>query len=179
MNKNKNIKKNTFSYYWVYVFLVVVISSYWMFGSFLNPGLKTISKSELVSYADNNQIERIEIVRETSTAEIYMSLDHVNQYSELNSRGPHYEYSIYNSESFEELLTEKNINYKPISRPDYIGPALSWIIPILIMIMIWIFIMRRMSRGGPEVKFLILGNLKHNFLIKKKMKKLLLMTLLV
>ena len=172
MNKNKNINKNKFSYYWVYVFLVVVISSYWMFGSFLNPDLKTISKSELVSYADNNQIERIEIVRETSTAEIYMSLDHVNQYSELNSRGPHYEYSIYNSESFEELLTEKNINYKPISRPDYIGPALSWIIPILIMIMIWIFIMRRMSRGGAGGQIFNIGKSKAQLFDQEKNEKI-------
>ena len=172
MKKNKNIKEKKFSYYWVYVFLVVVISSYWMFGSFLEPGLKDISKSEFEAYADNQQIERIEIVRETNIAEIYMTSDHVSQYSELRRNGPHYQYPVYNSESFEKLLTEKDINYKPINRPDYIGPALGWIVPILIMIMIWVFIMKRMSRGGAGGQIFNIGKSKAQLFDQEKQEKI-------
>jgi len=172
VKKNKNIKEKKFSYYWVYVFLVVVISSYWMFGSFLEPGLKDISKSEFEAYADNQQIERIEIVRETNIAEIYMTSDHVSQYSELRRNGPHYQYPVYNSESFEKLLTEKDINYKPINRPDYIGPALGWIVPILIMIMIWVFIMKRMSRGGAGGQIFNIGKSKAQLFDQEKQEKI-------
>ena len=143
MKKNKNIKEKKFSYYWVYVFLVVVISSYWMFGSFLGPDLKRINSAEFTQYAEDKKIEKIDFVDETGVAEIYMNADEKN-----NTTGPHYTYKPLDREGFSKFLELKNISYEVINRPDYIGPALSWIVPILIMIMIWVFIMKRMSRGG-------------------------------
>ena len=91
MNKNKNIKKNKFSYYWVYVFLVVVVSSYWMFGSFLTPDIKKIKNSEeFKQYVTENKIEKIEFVEETGYAEIYMNFEYIGQNQQINSKGPHY-----------------------------------------------------------------------------------------
>ncbi len=116
--------------------LLLIIPLLFFLNGCSNNSQKTIGKSELKNFAYKNQIERIEIVRETNTAEIYMTLDYVNQHPELSRSGPHYEYSIFNSESFEELLTEKYINYKAISRPDYIAPVLSWVVPILIILIL-------------------------------------------
>ena len=173
MNKNKNIKKNKFSYYWVYVFLVVVVSSYWMFGSFLTPDIKKIKNSEeFKQYVTENKIEKIEFVEETGYAEIYMNFEYIGQNQQINSKGPHYKYKPLDKKTFTELLAENKISYEVINRPDYIGPALGWIIPILIMIMIWVFIMKRMSRGGAGGQIFNIGKSKAQLFDEDKQEKI-------
>ena len=174
MKKNKNIKEKKFSYYWVYVFLVVVISSYWMFGSFLGPDLKKINNNDFTKYAEDKKIEKIDFVQETGVAEIYMNFDYLSQNPNLQipKNGPHYQFKPINQESFDEILSEYQISYEVISRPDYIGPALSWVVPILIMIMIWIFIMKRMSRGGAGGQIFNIGKSKAQLFDQEKQEKI-------
>ena len=47
-----------------------------------------------------------------------------------------------------ENLNINEINVEYINKKDVFGELLSWIIPLLIMIGIWLFIMRKMSGGG-------------------------------
>jgi ATP-dependent metalloprotease FtsH len=73
--------------------------------------------------------------------------------------GPHYYFNITSGEQFEEDLkefytTNKSIeSYNQIDvdveiRKDIFGDMLGWIIPLAIMLIIWIYIMRRMSGGN-------------------------------
>ena len=72
------------------------------------------------------------------------------------NEGPHYFFQISSPDNLEEKLKEAQkdfqeedkIEIKYTTKKDVIGDAFSWIFPILIMVAIWIFFMRRMSGGA-------------------------------
>ena len=72
------------------------------------------------------------------------------------NEGPHYFFQISSPDKLEEKLKEAQLNFqeedkveiKYTTQKDVIGDAFSWIFPILIMVAIWIFFMRRMGGGA-------------------------------
>src|SRR5690606_8501671 len=46
------------------------------------------------------------------------------------------------------LIGKKQIEHEPIEEINYLGNIISFILPILILIAIWMFVMRRMTGGG-------------------------------
>ena len=118
--------------------LLLIIPLLFFLNGCSNNSQKTISKSELENYAYNNQIEKIDFVHETGNAEIYMSSDYLiqNPNLQISKTGPHYQFNTIDSKVLNEILTKYQISYNVISRPDYIGPALSWIVPIFILLIL-------------------------------------------
>jgi cell division protease FtsH len=70
--------------------------------------------------------------------------------------GPHYYFNIGSIDSFEKKLNEAQSNMEATDKVNVIyetrknwgGDIIGWLLPIIIMIGIWVFIMRRMSGGG-------------------------------
>lgn len=73
-----------------------------------------------------------------------------------NNAGPHYFFQIGSVETLNEQLESAQANFEEIQRipvtykteKDVFSDILSWILPLIIFIGIWMFIMRRMSGGG-------------------------------
>jgi cell division protease FtsH len=85
------------------------------------------------------------------------------------NKGPHYTFTIGSVDSFEKKLSEAQPNMdasdkvKVIyeTRKNWGGEILGWLLPILVMIGIWMFIMRRMSGGsGPGGQIFNIGKSK-------------------
>ena len=106
-------------------------------------------------------VEKI-IVVNREEAEIFIKQDKLNNTkyqdvkdSGLNGAGPHYTYNIGSYDTFKEDVEhaqeglQKPIYIKNINRHNWSGEIISWILPLLILIVVWIVIMRMMSRGGP------------------------------
>ena len=74
----------------------------------------------------------------------------------FSNKGPHYYFEIGSIETFNHQLNDAqsefeeyekiNVSYK--TQKNLFGDILGWIIPLVIFIGIWFFIMRRMSSGG-------------------------------
>ena len=70
--------------------------------------------------------------------------------------GPHFYFEIGSVDNFTSELKEAQVNFQEEdkifpyyeTRKDVFGDILGWILPLVIFIGIWIFIMRRMSGGG-------------------------------
>jgi cell division protease FtsH len=70
--------------------------------------------------------------------------------------GPHYYFNIGSIDSFEKKLSEsqaqtpseQHLNVIYETRKNWGGDLLGWILPVVIMIVLWVFIMRRMTGGG-------------------------------
>jgi cell division protease FtsH len=79
----------------------------------------------------------------------------------IDPAGPHYLYNIGSIEELSKLLenaqaqlpVEDRIRPNYESRKNWSGEVLSWVIPIGLMILLWVFIMRRMSgaAGGGQI----------------------------
>jgi cell division protease FtsH len=163
--KNKNEPKIfKFNFYWIYAIVAVLFIGIQVLS--VNTNTKEIEwkevKKEMLS---NNEIEKIVIVNREK-AEIYIKKEALkkekhkdvssNSIGGSENKGPHYYFQIGSVDSFVDQLKEaeaefddsKKVSVVYSTRKDVIGDAFSWIFPILIMIAIWMFFMRRMSGGG-------------------------------
>jgi ATP-dependent Zn protease len=157
--KKPQLPKNNFNYYWIYVALVLILLSLSIFDFRGSP--EPISWSAFSTALKNQEIDRIDIINKRE-AEIYikpeiLQKDPAHKKVKFN-KGPHYAYKIPEVGNFMAMVREVQATLPETER---ITPEdkeryewtdqLGWILPILIMILLWVFIMRRMSGGqsGP------------------------------
>ncbi|WP_348797017.1 ATP-dependent zinc metalloprotease FtsH [Flavobacterium adhaerens] len=163
MAKDNNPNSNKFkvSPWLVYtaILLIFLAISFATGGSnFQEPAQLTSSKFN--SYLEKGQIERVNVYNK-SEAEVFLNQkalsdpEHKKVAKDILDRpnkGPHYSFDIGNDEIFqtklEKAVTEgklKDFNFLPKSNWTDILVSL---LPIIILIGVWVFIMRKMS-GGP------------------------------
>ncbi len=162
-NDNKpNPNKLKVSPWVLYAAIVVVFLfiSYATGGSNFQDLAKT-SSSKFNTFLDHGDVQKV-IVYNKAEAEVYLTPEalklpiHKAVAKDLlnrpNTKGPHYVFDIGNDEIFQKKLETavaegklKDYNFMPKSNWSEILISL---LPILIIVGIWIFIMRRMSGGG-------------------------------
>ncbi len=159
-NSPKNrIPKVKFNFYWVYGLLALVFLGL----NLMNFGgtTKTIGWGELKPMLENQDVEKILLVNKEQ-AEIYIKKDKLTQpkYKDVRDNksmgtpSPQYVYTIGSVESFEKDITDAQQNIpakiyiQNISRKNWGGELIGWILPIVLLVGVWFFVMRMMSRGG-------------------------------
>ena len=107
----------------------------------------------------NNDVAKITVVNK-ETAEIFLKKEKLGQgpYSNIkpSDPGPHYKLTIGSIETFEKELEdaqqgispENRIDVEYVTRTNWMSSILAWVLPLVIIIAIWMFIMRRMGGGG-------------------------------
>ncbi len=149
MEENKNTPrpngKRRFSFYWIYVILTVVLFALYFSGRD-NVEKKDIDMGQLIEMLKSGEVSKIELVNQ-ETADIYLDKE----------KEPRYSYRIGSLERFEEKV-EKVQEDAGITEPVYINHVehknwgleflLTWILPIVFFVGIWMLFMRGMGRGG-------------------------------
>ncbi|MCB0653856.1 MAG: ATP-dependent zinc metalloprotease FtsH [Saprospiraceae bacterium] len=169
-NKNNNNDNNTpppmmpkFSSYWIYGAIALVLLAI-NFYSVSESSNEQISFNRLDKMIADRAVEKI-VVAENKIGQIYLTKESLDKpeyqdaaKSKLGGPRPHYWIEIGDKESFNTFLTaaqdEQNIprderiypTFK--SQPSWISTLLSWIIPIGLFILIWLFIIRRVGGGA-------------------------------
>lgn len=158
--KKPQMPKNAFNFYWIYVILVVLLLGLSFFDFKGTP--KEISLQKVSELLGNKQVDKIEIINKRE-AEIYVKNSFLvsdKAHAEVKgNRGPHYYYRIPEVGNFmanvAEVQSELPADQRvvPVDKERYeIGDHLAWILPTILIILFWVFIMRRMSGpsgGGP------------------------------
>lgn len=163
---DKNLKPK-FNSNWIFAILAVsFIVINLLYGGKSTPKAQTRDLKEMIA---NRDIERIVIINK-EVAEIYLKKEAVEsgRYPNLpkNNGGrmglgvpkPNYTYNIGDISTFQPFLLdeqkaagyeEKDIIYpESETRHNYLGEILGWTLPFLLLIVLWMFIMKRMSGGG-------------------------------
>ena len=163
---DKNLKPK-FNSNWIFAILAVsFIAVNLFYGGKTTPKAQTRDLKEMIA---NKDIEKIVVINK-EVAEIYLKKEAVEsgRYPDLpkNNGGrmglglpkPHYSYNIGDNATFQPFILEeqKNAGYeeKDIIYPEsetrhnYLGEILGWTLPFILLIVVWMFIMRRMSGGG-------------------------------
>ena len=158
-------KKRSFSIYWIYALLGVGLI---LFQLYYNSSSTVEIKNKQVLYTlvDNNGVEKIKIInKEKAEFELndqgveFVKSTEESDFKDLkeaidkNEKGD----LVFELEdigdygNFENELKEKNFkNYENVKETNYLGVILSYLLPFVIIIAIWIFVMRRMSGGGSK-----------------------------
>ena len=165
MNKKKK-KSQNFNFYWIYAGVALLFIMLQLFNTISSP-LKKINKQKfLTEFLMEGEVEKVTIVN-NEFVEVFIKETKLEQgehqaikknQGRIN-RGPHYYFNVTSGEQFENDLkdfykknNQININDQIVpdvdTRKDIFGDVIGWVIPLVIMLGIWIFIMKRMSGGG-------------------------------
>lgn len=168
-NKNNSSKgggpnKGGFNFYWIYAIVFALFIGMQIFSS-MSFSAKESTYNDFLAALQLNEVEKVEIVNEKEIL-VYIKEDALassEKYSEIRKSnlsdapnpGPHYRFEM-PAESFESRLrdyyadqpTEDQVVPNYITKDNFIGDIISWILPLVLMIGVWMFLMRRMSGGA-------------------------------
>ena len=162
--EDKKVNKPKFNPYWIYGIVITILLGMTMFGG--DNKWQSISKTNISDFERflnqedvaevvviNQKVARVTLTQNALEKSVHKVVKKENLIGQQNIQGPHYEFEVGNLELFQRKLEqakENGINF----RYDFISVENRWMdvllgfLPIIIIIGIWIFLMRRMSGGA-------------------------------
>ncbi len=152
-------KKPKFNFYWIYGILAIVfIGTLFMDW---DSGAEKTDWRELKEMLEAGDVDKIILVNK-EIAEIYLRPESLQseKYKDVNTESnfgklrPQYYYNVASPEKFiEQVEASQEGNFDPVyvdneTRRNWGSDLLGWLLPIALIIGIWFFFMRMMSRGG-------------------------------
>jgi len=116
-------------------------------------------------------VQEIKVVNKLR-GQVFLKKESISEYpdlkeTKLNALQPHYTFEIGDMRTFEEKIDALNeaghpIDYESVTETNWLGPILNWVLPFLLIIGLWLFIMRRVSSGGggPGAQIFNIGKSK-------------------
>jgi cell division protease FtsH len=165
-NEKKNIKdkKPKFSPYWIYGILIALFLGYQLFSGESYQNANKTTPSDFFKYLEAGDIARVDIVKNTRVAKVYLTKDAEAKEVHKGSKPqtfipsatalPNYRFEFGDLQNFENQLNQmtEDLSVKPIitfdTETNDWGNLLMGILPFILLIGVWIFIMRRMSGGA-------------------------------
>ena len=153
--------KKPSNFYWIYAVVgaIMIASFLFDFGGTTSP----ISEAEFENMVKNNYIEealvisnkkevRVTLTKEALDLEEYKSKVKTPLIPSAKNKGPHFSFKYFSEDGFYEDLkkysSENNLKYNVKTEEDWFGGILGLLLPILIIVAIWMFLMKRMSGGS-------------------------------
>ena len=162
-DKKPEIKKPKFSAYWIYgaIFLVFIGIQFFGSGSWAQPNKTT--QAEFERFLTDGDVERVEVINK-KIAKVYLTPEakaksihsnkKANTFLAPGPNEPSYQFEFGDLQNFEnnidQIKKQGDINTQLIwtTESNMWGEVLIGLLPFIVIIGIWIFIMRRMSSGA-------------------------------
>jgi cell division protease FtsH len=187
MSNNQKNKKNTskkidprkpkFNSWYIYVGIIVLFFGVQLIGGGGFSKVAETSPNEFESFLKNGDIDKVVIIKNSRIAEVYLTSEAKNkvEHSSLKDKdvfsgmNPDYEFEFGDLQNFENkvntIIREEGLETRVSfdTRTNFWGDFLVGLLPFVLIIGIWIFIMRRMSGGaggGPGGQIFNIGKSK-------------------
>lgn len=181
-NNNNNNKEGKpsgggFNTFWIYGIIVLVLLALQIYST-MDAQKEQISMNRLEQMLKDQDVERIEILNR-NTAYIYLksSVLDESQYADAaksNLSGDRYHYwmEVASVDAFLQFVETRQVKAgipqeeliypRAETKTNWIPQLLSWLVPFALIILIWVFIMRRVSGGGagPGAQIFNIGKSK-------------------
>lgn len=166
---NKSGGNSGNNFYWIYGVVIAVLLFIVFYGNGFTPKLQPIDQGKFYDALVKGDVTDIVIVNKT-IARITINPDTIanaNRYKsskdgramfDKNYKGPHYFLTVPSIDvliqDIEKVQTEagipkqKQVFAKSVEETNWMTDQLPWLLPILIMVVLWIVMMRRMGGGG-------------------------------
>jgi ATP-dependent metalloprotease FtsH len=157
---NSKEKKPAFNFYWIYAIIAVILISINLFN--WDGGVREITQQKFTTQMlEKDQVDKLEIVnkeivriyikQESLNDEVHKKLDDKSLFGGSN-KGPHYYFTILNDEVLKDDITiwktQYQIEIRAVKEENYGRELFSWLIFIAIMVVVWVFIMKRVGGGA-------------------------------
>ncbi len=163
MAKENLPKKPKFNTYWVYGLVIVGLLAVSLIGDSSSRTLKKTNISEFERFLNdgdvlevvvyNKSLAKVSLTEKALEKSIHTGTKTKNLFGQENIKGPHYQFEVGNLELFQRKLEKAESNGSTF-RYDFTTIENRWMdiflsfLPILLIVGVWIFLMRRMSGGG-------------------------------
>ena len=180
-----NLKGFKFKIYWIYIIIFIIFIGLNFMGTEVT---KPTSWQEFnQNMLQQQKVEKVVVVNKEK-AFIYIKKDFLSEkqfkdvskkaYGNTPNLGPHFYFEIGSVETFANDLKEAQSSFKsgekisPLyeTRNDVFGDILSWVLPLVLFIFIWMFIMKRMSGGGAGGQIFNIGKTQGKLIDKEDIK---------
>ncbi|MDA0682302.1 MAG: ATP-dependent zinc metalloprotease FtsH [Bacteroidetes bacterium] len=174
-----NLKGFKFKIYWIYIIIFIIFIGLNFMGTEVTKetNWQAFNKDML----QKQKVEKVVLVNQ-KTAEIYIKEECLSddifkevskkKFGNGNNPGPHYYFEIGSVETFENNFKEAQSFHliENETRNDFFGDILSWVLPLVLFIFIWMFIMKRMSGGGAGGQIFNIGKTQGKLIDKEDIK---------
>lgn len=154
-----NGKKPKFSFYWIYAILFIIFVGIQFFSG--GEDAKKTDWKDLKQMLENSDVDKIILVNK-EVAEIYIKADKLSEEkykgvstkSSFGQKTPQFTYNVASPDKFiDEVQNAQKGSDDPVYvesevRHDWGSEIMGWVLPLVVLIAVWFFIMRMMSRGG-------------------------------
>ena len=160
MAKKKKQQQPKFNAVWIYVPLLVMIGYMYFFGANNGDPVKTEwlkVKEQMIPQGD---VEKIVFVTNQNLAEVSIKTDSLSKYKNLFGGkepkfGPHFFFKVSDNfeaeQQFEQarsaLPAEKRFSVETEERTNYFGKVMDWLLFPIILLALWFFLLRNMSKN--------------------------------
>ena len=163
-----------FNFYWIYAIAIILIIAI-NFLDFGNQPKKTSQRdfeSKMLKVGDVQKV----VVINREKAEVYIKSEKLteNKYESVSqnplgktvNKGPHYIFEIGDVRTFAEQFENAQANLNESDRisleynnnkGDYWDVLIGWLVPITFLIILWVFVMRKMGGGGGGSQIFSIG----------------------
>lgn len=165
---------------WIYGVIIIgfIILNFYFYN---NNETKDITMNQFEEMARDTAVEKVEVINK-AYVEVYLKKDKLAKYSKdkkketskTATKGPHFKFELGDVRTFDELIKEINKDQKLIdpvykTKQNWAGPIINWLLPILIIVGLWMFFMRRMAggAGGAGGQIFSIGKSKATLFDKK------------
>lgn len=174
-NNNQDNKSNPNKFnvnsYWIYGLIILGILAVNVFVSF-NSQIETVDVNAFEDMVKKGEVDKIEIINE-KLVNVFVRKEVIDakypklKESQLYGINPHFKFTIGDIGNFENKLDALKVGGYPVkyamkTETNYIGQIITWILPFVLLIAIWLFIMKRVSggAGGPGGQIFNIGKSK-------------------
>lgn len=152
--------KKSFNFYWIYGIIILVILSINLFQ--YGGGMVKIDPTEYQKMLEAGDVQRIVVVND-QMVKVFIKKDHLDKEPHKskikgspiageNVAGPHYAFNLGTSNVLKDRIVQDaekyKIPYEYETQDNWGKEILSWVIFFGIMVLIWVFVMRRLGGGG-------------------------------
>lgn len=155
----------TFNLYWFYAIVAFVLIAINLVDFGNHP--VTLKMNDFVTMVQSGDVDRVVVVNK-ELVNVYIKKNSLSKpeykrvaskpYGNSLNEGPHYTFTIGSSENFEKKLDEIQLNKPRTEKVEitwdnndrsYWEILISYLFPFILLLVIYMFIMRRMGGGGP------------------------------
>lgn len=158
------------NFYWIYGIVIAVLLFIVFYGNNISSRLveksqgefynNMLAKGDVVDVAIvNKTIARISINPDSAyKCDRYKNAKGVSIFPDKNYKGPHFVITVPSVDNFLQEMQkvqidagipkEKQVFARSVEESNFMADQLPWLLPILIMVVLWIVMMRRMGGGG-------------------------------
>jgi ATP-dependent metalloprotease FtsH len=153
--------KKPSNFYWIYAVIGAALIALQLFN--FDGGSSTISENDFEKMVVSGDVKGVVVVKNKNIARVTLNKEALDKeeykdkvkspfISSSTNKGPHFTFEFLSQDGFYEDLkkysNDNKLQYRVITEEDWFGGLLGLLLPIIIIVAIWMFLMKRMSGGA-------------------------------